>query len=148
MNPYDNQLTLEAVSKIAHLNTIDDCKCYIKVMLDFYCDIIKSPNGSKTTSYIENDSNLWLQTVFSKCCLFFVLLSGIDYKKGDFCFNPIVDFLILFTFARNIIMYPHHKQEEQVNFFRGTQFYVTGVVKIEGCASQILSEIVGWRKKI
>lgn len=96
------RLTLEDVQKLIKMETIDDCKQYMKVMLDFYFDVIMSPSGRKASSYIEDDRNLWLQTMFSKGCQFVSLLDGVGYSKGISHLNPIIDFSILFTIARSV----------------------------------------------
>lgn len=99
---FGKQLTLEDVQKLIKMETIDDCKQYMKVMLDFYFDVIMSPSGRKASSDIENDRNLWLQTMFSKGCQFVSLLDGVGYSKGISHLNPIIDFSILFTIARSV----------------------------------------------
>lgn len=99
---FGKQLTLEDVQKLIKMETIDDCKQYMKVMLDFYFDVIMSPSGRKASSYIEDDRNLWLQTMFSKGCQFVSLLDGVGYSKGISHLNPIIDFSILFTIARSV----------------------------------------------
>jgi len=98
---FGKRLTLEDVQKLIKMETIDDCKQYMKVMLDFYFDVIMSPSGRKASSYIEDDRNLWLQTMFSKGCQFVSLLDGVGYSKGISHLNPIIDFSILFTIARS-----------------------------------------------
>jgi len=98
---FGKQLTLEDVQKLIKMETIDDCKQYMKVILDFYFDVIMSPSGRKASSYIEDDRNLWLQTMFSKGCQFVSLLDGVGYSKGISHLNPIIDFSILFTIARS-----------------------------------------------
>lgn len=50
-------------------------------MLDFYFDVIMTPSGCKASSYIENDRNLWLQTMFNKGCQFVSLLDGVGILK-------------------------------------------------------------------
>ena len=99
---FGKRLTLEDVQKLIKMETIDDCKQYMKVMLDFYFDVIMSPSGRKASSYIEDDRNLWLQTMFSKGCQFVSLLDGVGYSKGISHLNPIIDFSILFTIARSV----------------------------------------------
>ena len=69
-------------------------------MLDFYFDVIKSPEGRKATSPFEDERNIWLQTMFSKGCQFKSLLDGVGYSKGASHLKPIIDFSILFTIAR------------------------------------------------
>lgn len=91
---FGKQVTLEDVQKLIKMKTIDDCKQYMKVMLDFYYDVIMTPSGCKASSYIENDRNLWLQTMFSKECQFVSLLDGVGYSKGITHLNPIIDFSI------------------------------------------------------
>ena len=54
---FGKQLTLEDVQKLIKMKTIDDCKQYMKVMLDFYFDVIMSPSGCKASSCIEKDRN-------------------------------------------------------------------------------------------
>ena len=98
----ERQLTIEEVQKFVQLDTIDDCKQYLQVMLDFYFDVFKSPEGRKATSYIEDDRNIWMQTMFSKGCQFISLLDGVGYSKGTIRLKPIIDFSILFTIARSV----------------------------------------------
>ena len=96
----EKQLTIEEVQKFVRLDTIDDCKQYLTVMLDFYFDVIKSPEGRKATSPFEDERNIWLQTMFSKGCQFKSLLDGVEYSKGASHLKPIIDFSSLFTIAR------------------------------------------------
>lgn len=99
---FSNKLTAEDVQKIVQMNTIEECKQYMRVMLDFYIDVIMSPSGRKASSYIEDDRNMWLQTMFSKGCQFVSLLDGVGYSNGISHLNPIIDFSILFTIARSV----------------------------------------------
>ena len=98
----EKQLTIEEVQKFIQLDTIDDCKQYLRVMLDFYFDVIKSPEGRKATSYIEDDRNIWMQTLFREGFHFLSLLDGVGYNKGIDRLNPIVDPSVLFSVARRI----------------------------------------------
>ena len=98
----EKQLTIEEVQKFIQLDTIDDCKQYLRVMLDFYFDVIKSPEGRKATSYIEDDRNICMQTLFSEGFHFLSLLDGVGYNKGIDRLNPIVDPSVLFSVARRI----------------------------------------------
>jgi hypothetical protein len=98
----EKQLTIEEVQKFIQLDTIDDCKQYLRVMLDFYFDVIKSPEGRKATSYIEDDRNIWMQTLFSEGFHFLSLLDGVGYNKGIDRLNPIVNPSVLFSVARRI----------------------------------------------
>jgi hypothetical protein len=98
----EKQLTIEEVQKFIQLDTIDDCKQYLRVMLDFYFDVIKSPEGRKATSYIEDDRNIWMQTLFSEGFHFLSLLDGVGYNKGIDRLNTIVDPSVLFSVARRI----------------------------------------------
>ena len=98
----EKQLTIEEVQKFIQLDTIDDCKQYLRVMLDFYFDVIKSPEGRKATSDIEDDRNIWMQTLFSEGFHFLSLLDGVGYNKGIDRLNPIVDPSVLFSVARRI----------------------------------------------
>lgn len=114
-------LTIEEVQRLVQMNTIEDCKQYMKVMLDFYFDVFLSPSGRNASSSIENDRNLWLQTMFSKGCQFVSLLDGVGYSKGLNYLNPIIDFSVLFTIARSVyesliifeLLFVRPKTEEQ-----------------------------------
>lgn len=98
----ENRLTMEDVHKIMKLDTVESCKKYLDIMLDFYFDIITSPEGQESSSDIEECGNLWLQTIFSKGCNFYSLLDGFTYNKGILYLNPIIDFSVLFTIARSL----------------------------------------------
>lgn len=114
-------LTIEEVQRLVQMDTIEDCKQYMKVMLDFYFDVFLSPSGRNASSSIENDRNLWLQTMFSKGCQFVSLLDGVGYSKGLNYLNPIIDFSVLFTIARSVyesliifeLLFVRPKTEEQ-----------------------------------
>lgn len=97
-----DELSLEDVQKFIQFDTIDDCKQYLRVMLDFYFDVIKSKEGSKATSYVDDDRNIWMQTLFSEGIQFLSLLDGVGYIKGIDRLNPIVDPSVLFSVARRI----------------------------------------------
>ena len=97
-----SSLTLEEVQRFIQLDTIDDCKEYLCVMLDFFFEVFKSPEGRKATSSLEDERNIWLQTIFSKSCHFLYLLDGVGYNNGSNHLNPIIDPSILFTIARRI----------------------------------------------
>lgn len=96
------QLSFEEVQKFIQLDTLDDCKQYLRVMLDFYFDVIKSPEGRKATSHIEDDRNIWMQTLFSEGFHFLSLLDGVGYNRGIDRLNPIIDPSVLFSIARRI----------------------------------------------
>ena len=98
----EKELTIEEVRKFVQMDTIDVCKQYLRVMLDFYFDVIKSPEGRKANSYIEDDRNIWMQTLFSEGFHFLSLLDGVGYNKGVDRLNPIVDPSVLFSVARRI----------------------------------------------
>lgn len=101
-NSFKELLTIEDVGKMIKMNTIDDCKQYLRILLDFYFDVIISPVCRNVTSQIEDDRNIWLQTIFSKACQFKSLLDGVEYSNGTEYLNPIIDFSVLFTIARNV----------------------------------------------
>lgn len=98
----EKELTIEEVRKFVQLDTIDDCKQYLRVMLDFFFEVFKSPEGRKAMSSLEDDRNIWLQTIFSKSCHFLYLLDGVGYNNGSNHLNPIIDPSVLFTIARRI----------------------------------------------
>jgi hypothetical protein len=121
MRTHTEQLKIEDIAKMTKMETIDECTQYLKVMLDFYYELIMSPECSIVTTQIEDDRNIWLQTMFSKGCQFVSLLDGVGYSKGISHLNPIIDFSILFTIARNVyesliafeILFVIPKTEEQ-----------------------------------
>ncbi len=96
------KLSQEDVEKFIQLKNIDECKQYMKVMLDFYFDAINWASNYIATSEYEDDRNIWLQTMFSKGCSFLLLLDGISYSNDLYRLNKIMDFPILFTIARRI----------------------------------------------
>jgi len=98
----EKELTIEGVRKFVQLDTIDDCKQYLRVMLDFFFEVFKSPEGRKAMSSLEDERNIWLQTIFSKSCHFLYLLDGVGYNNGSNHLNPIIDPSVLFTIARRI----------------------------------------------
>ena len=98
----NERLSKEDVNKFIELESIDECKQYMEVMLDFYFDVFNPLSNRVEVSEFEQDRDLWLQTIFSKGCSFLRLLDGISYSKGLFRLNKIVDFPTLFTIARRI----------------------------------------------
>lgn len=99
---FNEQLSEEDLNKFIRLESIDECKLYMKVMLDFYFDAFNPLLNRVGTSEYEQDRDLWLQTIFSKGCSFLLLLDGISYSKGFCHLNKIVDFTTLFAIARRI----------------------------------------------
>lgn len=74
-------MTKEEVVQMTRMKSVDDCKRYMKVMLDFYFEVIQLTEGRKSRSVIDDDRNLWLQQMFSMGCHFLSLLDGVGYKK-------------------------------------------------------------------
>lgn len=92
----------EEIRKMIKMDTLDDSKRYLRIMLDFYFDVITSQEGRKCASEIEDDRNIWIQTIFTKANIFLSLLYGHGYEKGDTKMNPIIDFTTLFSINRYI----------------------------------------------
>ncbi len=95
-------MTIEEVVELTKMKTLEDCKRYMKVMLDFYYDVIQSPVGRKASSVLEDDRNIWLQQMFSMGNHFMSLLDGVGYQRKNIRLNPIIDPNMLFTVARRI----------------------------------------------
>lgn len=83
-------------------NTLDNCKANIKFMLDFYIGLMSLKEVQKVSTKIEDDRNLWMQTMFSKANNFLKLLDGTDYLKDGIQINAILDTSVLFTIARSM----------------------------------------------
>ena len=66
----------EEIRKMIKMDTLDDSKRYLRIMLDFYFDVITSQEGRKCASEIEDDRNIWIQTIFTKANIFLSLLYG------------------------------------------------------------------------
>lgn len=95
-------ISMEDVSKFSKMNTLEDCKRYMQVMLDWYFDVIMSKGGRIAHNHIEDDMNLWIQTMFSKGNAFRSLLDGVAYSSEDRTMNPIIDMSVLFSIARSM----------------------------------------------
>ena len=95
-------MTLEEVAELTQMKTLEDCKRYMKVMLDFYFDVIQSTASRKASSALEDDRNIWLQQMFCMGNHFISLLDGVGYQRKDIRLNPIIDPDVLFTVARRI----------------------------------------------
>lgn len=98
----DKKMTMEDVANLIKLDSLEDCKRYMRVMLDFYFEVIQSPEGRKCRTDMDDDRNIWLQQMFSMGCHFLSLLDGVGYHRGIDRLNPIVDPDVLFTVARRI----------------------------------------------
>lgn len=83
-------MTMEEVFNLTQMRSLEDCKRYMRVMLDFYFKVIQSPEGRKCRSAMDDDRNIWLQQMFSMGCHFLSLLDGVGYRKGIDHLNPIV----------------------------------------------------------
>ena len=83
-------------------NTLDNCKANLKFMLDFYIDLMSRKDIQMVSTKIEDDRNLWMQTMFSKANNFLKLLDGTDYLKDGIYINAILDTSVLFTIARSM----------------------------------------------
>lgn len=98
----DKKMTMEEVFELTQMRSLEDCKRYMRVMLDFYFKVIQSPEGRKCRSAMDDDRNIWLQQMFSMGCHFLSLLDGVGYRKGIDHLNPIVDPDVLFTVGRRM----------------------------------------------
>ena len=85
-----------------NLNNLEGCKQNLRIMLDFYFEIIQNKKGKSVSSRMEYDGGVWLQVFFTKCCSFLTLLDGIEYSKDNVCLKKVVDFPTLFTIARSL----------------------------------------------
>lgn len=99
---HNSKMTLVEVAEITQMKTLDDCKRYMKLMLDFYFDVIQSPASRKASSTLDEDRNIWLQQMFCIGNHFMSLLDGVGYQRKDGWLNPIIDPDVLFTVARRI----------------------------------------------
>lgn len=95
-------MTMADVFKLTQMRSLEDCKRYVRVMLDFYFEVIQSSEGRKCSSALDEDRNIWLQQMFSMGCHFLSLLDGVGYQKGIDRLNPIVDPDVLFTIGRRM----------------------------------------------
>jgi len=95
-------MTIEDVSELTRMSDLAACKRYMKIMLDFYFEVIKSREGRKCNSAMDDDRNIWLQQIFSMGCHLLSLLDGVGFQKGIDRINPIIDPDVLFTISRRI----------------------------------------------
>lgn len=97
-----NQLSMSDVHSFIQMKSLVDCRCYLQVMLDWYFDVIMSKEGRIAHNHIEDDMNLWIQTMFSKGNAFRKLLDGVGYSNEDRSLEPIIDTSVLFSIARSV----------------------------------------------
>lgn len=102
LNFKSHNMTMEEVFELTQMRSLEDCKRYMRVMLDFYFEVIQSPEGRKCSSALEDDRNIWFQQMFSTGCHFLSMLDGVGYQKGVDRLNPIVDPDVLFTVGRRM----------------------------------------------
>lgn len=93
---------MEKVGEFTKMDTLNDYKDHMRIMLDFYFDVIQSFKGNKASSELEDDCNIWIQQMFSMGNHFLSLLDGVGYRRGTTILNPIIDPDILFTVVRRI----------------------------------------------
>lgn len=99
----EKPFTKEDVDRLFKMEKIEDCKQYLKLMVDFYFDAINLLSlDSSEKSDLDKDKDLWLQMMFSKGCQFMSLLDGFSYSRGANQLMPVIDFTILFTLTRHI----------------------------------------------
>lgn len=84
------------------LDSLDDCCAYMRIMTDFYYDVIFTTSPKPVTSCALNDSRTWLQMMFSKGVHFCNALQGFEYAKGLRHLNRITDHTILFSLVRDM----------------------------------------------
>lgn len=87
---------------VAKLNTIEDCKTYLRLMLNFYVNVINSPTTQEASSPFDEDRNIWLQIVFNKGCHFLSFLNDAKCQKDIDHLKPIIDPSVLFTMTRSL----------------------------------------------
>ncbi len=97
-------MTMEEVVALTQMRSVDDCKRHMRVMLDFYFEVLQSPEGRRyrTALELEKDKIIWLQQMFSMGCHFLSLLDGVGYRSGAANLNPIIDPDVLFTVGRRM----------------------------------------------
>lgn len=95
-------MMMKDVVAFTKLENLEDCKRYMDVMLAFYFQVIRFPEGGKCSSTLDDDRNIWIQQIFSMGCHFRSLLNGVGYHSGIDKMNPIIDPDVLFSVARRI----------------------------------------------
>lgn len=83
-------------------HSLDDCRAHMRIMTDFYYDVIFATSSKPVTSCAINDARTWMQMMFSKGVHFYNALSGIEYAKGLRHLNQITDHTILFSLVRDM----------------------------------------------
>lgn len=91
----------------AHYNpeTIDNCKRYLKLLLDTYFVMIHMTHESLVDSSQKQNAQILLQMFFTKGLAVSRLLEGLSYELDGIKLNPIVDHTSLFMLARNLCEY-------------------------------------------
>lgn len=98
----EEALNEEMFMKMFSLDTIRDCKSYLKLMLNFYFDVMVAYSEKPVPSQMMADANLWIQTIFTKGLAFLKMLDGNDFRRNELHLNPIIDPSLLFTVARRM----------------------------------------------
>ena len=58
LNFKSHNMTMEEVFELTQMRSLEDCKCYMRVMLNFYFEVIKSPESRTCSSALEDDRNI------------------------------------------------------------------------------------------
>lgn len=85
--------------------TIDNCKRYLKLLLDTYFVMIHKTHEPLVDSVQRHDAQILLQMFFTKGLAVHRLLEGLPYEHDGVRLNPIVDHTSLFMLARNLCEY-------------------------------------------
>lgn len=98
----NKQLTEEEFLQITSLKTLQACRDYMKIMTDYYYEVIYTTGNVPVSSIRLNDARTWFQMMFSKGVHFAMALDGIGNYKGLKHPSSITDHTILFSLVRDM----------------------------------------------
>lgn len=108
MIQFDNKKQIDDLSFISEIinpSSICSVKRFLKIMLDFYLDVIKKHNYDEVDTQSKADAKMLFQMFFSKGINIYQMLDGVSFENKNVCLSPIIDPTVIFTITRSMYEY-------------------------------------------
>ena len=93
---------MDELKKILDPMSLEEIRLHVKLILNFYSELILKFHKSKVNTELEAHNQMILQMFFSKGLYIHNILEGVSFENGAIRMNKIIDHSILFTLVRNL----------------------------------------------
>lgn len=88
--------------EITDQSSFNSVKRFLKIMLDFYLDVIAKHNYDEVNTQSKADAKMLFQMFFSKGAYIYQLLDGVSFNGKEIGLMPIIDPSVIFTITRSM----------------------------------------------